>query len=150
MSFLKSVASKRRAIVDQAITADGGVPTFPTGPTNGVLLFLGDFKGAKISGFQFTCGALSGGTISALDCTIEHSPDGTNWHTLKALTQATGAGVTSTDLDDSDPEPYRFLRANFTATGNYGSAAGVKIEVIFAQCGPRGEYSPPGKIDQNG
>lgn len=148
MSHRSAVGSKRRVLHNAAVTADGGSPTFPSGPTAGVISFAGDMKGADIVGFQFTCGALT--TITALDATIQHSPDGTNWSTLKALTQATGASVTHADLDDGDPEPFRYLRVLFAATGTYGSAAGVKVEVIYSQCRPKGEYAPPGKVDQNG
>lgn len=141
-------AQKMRAIADiTSLTANGSYPTFPTGPnSDGKMLFLGDFLNSEILGFQFTCGALT--TITALDCNIEHSQDGTNWHTLKALTQKTGAAVTLDDLDDGDPEPLRYLRATFTATGSYGSAATVKVEVVYRQCGVRGNLAPPGMKDK--
>ena len=149
MSHLKSVANKVRTLHSTtSLEADANAPTFPTGPTAGVMKFAGDFKGADIKGFEFTCGALD--TITALDATIEHSHDGTNWHTLKALTQATGASVTQADLDDGDPEPFRYLRVAYAATGVYGSAASVATKVLFSQPRPRGLLAGPGRIDQNG
>ena len=149
MSHPKSVGSKVRTLYsDTLVEADGNFPAFPSGPTDGVMAYKGDFKGADIVGFEYTCGALT--TITALDATVEHSHDGSNWHTLKALTQATGASVTQMDLDDGDPEPFRYLRVVIAKTGTYGSAAGVKVKVIFSQPRPRGTLSGPGRVDANG
>lgn len=139
-------ARKVRVLVDQVITADGPLPAFPTGPdANDRVVFLGDFKGAEILGFEFTSGAFT--DITALDCNIEHSLDGANWHVLKALVQKLGAACTLDDLDDGDPEPLRYLRANFSATGNYGQAAGVKIKIAFRQVGAKGAFAPPGVLE---
>ena len=139
------VANKIRVLhSDSLLEADGNFPAFPDGSSTPVL-FAGDMKGAEILGFEFDCGALT--TITALDATIQHSMDGTVWHTLKALTQATGAAKTAADLDDGDPEPMRFLRVALAKTGTYGSAADVAVRVLFRQPGARGPWSPPGMPD---
>ena len=152
-------ASKSRMLVgskDQyhvvtgvALAADGATPAFPTGPTNGVVQFAGDFGGAQIIGFEFYGGTF--GTITALDCNIEHSQDGENWYTLKALTQAASSesAKAQTDLDDTDPQAFRFLRANFSATGSWGTTAGTWIKVLYNQVGARGTLAPPGMTDKN-
>ncbi len=139
------VGNKRRTLhSDTLLEADGQFPAFPTGSATPVL-FAGDFKGAEIIGFEFSTGAFT--TVTNLDATIQHSMDGVIWHTLKALTQATGAANTQADLDDGDPEPFRFLRVDLSATGAYGSVASVAVRVIFRQPGARGPWSPPGMPD---
>ena len=145
-------ANKTRLLYSDALVeADGNFPAFPTGPTAQTapvdprVLYAGDMKGAEILGFEFGCGALT--TITALDATIQHSLDGVVWHTLKALTQATAAAKTFSDLDDGDPEPLRFLRVAIAATGTYGSAADVYVKIAFRQCGAKGAWAPPGMVD---
>jgi hypothetical protein len=140
------VANKSRSLIDTAsLVADGGYPTFPDGSASPVV-FAGDLTGAKIAGFEFENGALT--TVTALDATIQHSDDGSNWYTLKALTQATGAGSTYTELDDTDPKPMKYLRVNLVATGAYGSVADVKVSVKYLQCAAKGPLAPPGFTDK--
>lgn len=145
MSLANEVANKSRDLFNGSVTADGGTPSFPDGSSS-PLVFAGDFTGARIFGFEFEVGGLT--TITALDANIEHSDDGSNWHTLKALTQATGAGKTYTELDDTDPKPMKYLRVNFTATGTYGSGDSVQVSVKFTQPRAKGALAPPGWIQK--
>ena len=144
MSVANPVANKSRTLYEDTLSADAAHPAFPTG--GNPLVFAGDLTGAKIAGFEFEVGALT--TITALDANIEHSDDGTNWYVLKALTQSSGSDKTYTELDDTDPKPMKYLRVDFTATGTYGSAAGVKVSVKFNQCGAKGPLAPPGMTEQ--
>ena len=141
MTNANLVANKSRVLYEAALTADAAHPTFPGLDVN-PRSFAGDFTGAEIAGFEFENGALT--TVTALDANIEHSDDGTNWYVLKALTQATAAAKTYTELDDTDPKPMRYLRVDFTATGSYGSIADVKVSVKFCQPHAKGPLAPPG------
>ena len=147
MTYANKVANKSRSLLDTAsLVADGGYPAFPDGSSSPVV-FAGDLTGAQIAGFEFENGALT--TVTALDATIQHSDDGANWYTLKALTQATAAAKTYTELDDTDPKPMKYLRALMAATGSYGSIATVKVSVKYNQCGAKGPLAPPGYTDKN-
>jgi hypothetical protein len=142
MSEGSITANKTRDLLNTAsLVANAAHPAFPTG-TADPMVFAGDFTGAEIAGFEFECGALT--TITALDATIQHSDDGTNWYTLKVLTQKTGAAKTYNSLADTDPKPMKYLRVNMVATGSYGSAATVQVSVKFCQPKAKGRLAPPG------
>jgi len=137
-------------VTGQSLSADGKLPAFPSTPTAGIVVFEGDFGGAQIIGFEWYGGTFA--TVSALDCTIQHSQDGVNWFTLKALTQAASseADPSAMDLDDGDPQPFRFLRAFFeVGGGSWGTVAGAWVKVNFNQIGPRGRLAPPGVTDKH-
>jgi len=151
MSAPIGVAVKKRDLVtSQTISAAVSKPDFPTGPdTDGRIQYAGDFQGARILGFEFENGALTG--VTTFGCTIEHSDTGASgtWTTLKALTGATAAGLTRTMLTDSDPMACRYLRATFAATaGAFGSVVTVIIRVLYEQHGAPGKMRPPGYVDR--
>lgn len=133
------VAPKSRTIIDAEVVTTAtatGYPTFPTGPnTSGKVVFAGDMQGARIAGFRWT-GSMSG--FSAADLTVQRSPNGEDWFTLKAFTQQTGATWDVViDLLDSDPKPYRFIRGLVDMTGTPGTSTHT-LKAIYDQIGPRG------------
>ena len=142
--------NKTRALATDEVleSADpAAYPTFPTGPdANGRVVFAGDLMGARIGSIRWK-GSMSG--FTAADLTIQHSDDGTAWHTLKAFTQVTSSpwDVEVTPLEGTDPQAKRFLRALLDMTGTPGTSTHT-VEVHFSQDGPRGALAPPGFVDR--
>lgn len=153
MSAPVSAGRKRRTLYDSALDtgavldAVGPYPVFPakggTNPPGDTVVFAGDFSGAHIHGFEAVTGAFV--TLTTLGITIQQSHDGTNWHTYRALTGMAQNSIQEDMLDDADEMPMRYLRVLFAETaGTFGTAAGVKIYVIFSQVGAKGKLAPPG------
>ena len=151
MSAPISIAVKKRTLVtSQTISGAVSKPDFPTGPdADGRVQYLGDFHGARILGFEFECGALTG--VTSLGCTIEHSDTGASgtWTTLKALTSRTAAGLGRDMLTDSDIQGAKYIRATFSAVaGAFGNVVTVIIRVLYEQHGAPGKMRPPGYVDR--
>lgn len=132
------VANKTRRVLDAQVVATAtptAYPTFPTGPTAGVVQFKGDMLGARIAGFTWNMTVLT--TFTAADATVQTSDDGETWTTLKAFAQKTGTGSAKIDLLDTDPKPLRFVRLLVTMTGTPGTSTHT-FDVHYNQVGPRG------------
>lgn len=147
---ISAAVKKRDLVTTQTISSAVSKPDFPTAPdSSNRVQFAGDFSGARILGFEFENGALTG--VTTFGCTIEHSDTGASgtWTTLKALTGATAAGLTRTMLTDSDVQACKYLRATFAATaGAFGSVVTVIIRVLYIQVGAPGKLRPPGYVDR--
>lgn len=138
---------KTRTLVNaQTVTTATATPypTFPTGPTNGVVVYAGDFQGCRVGAARLTLSGLT--TFTALDVTLESSEDGAAWRPLKAFAQLTGDGVAEISILDTDPKCLRFIRALVDFTGTPGSGV-VTVLIHYDQVGPRGAYAPPGEPD---
>jgi hypothetical protein len=122
-------------------------PTFPTGPTDGVVLFAGDMKGADVVGAIWNMTVLT--TFTAADATLQVSEDGTTWETYKAFTQKSAIGSELIEFDqETDGNAPRYWRVLLDMTGTPGTSTHI-VKLLFRQVGPRGEYAPPGKLDRN-
>jgi hypothetical protein len=141
------VYSKTRELVPAtAVTVDGALPAFPSGPTSGVVKFAGAMRNTKIGSARATLSNLT--VFSAVDIKLQTSADGAVWSDVGngAFTQLTADGTTRLDITD-DTAFERFVRAYIDLTGTPGTAT-VKVELYYMQCGPRDELSPPGLKDR--
>lgn len=141
------VPNKRRRLVDQTITGVTPIPTFPVaGSVSSPAVFKGDMTGARIAGFEVRVGAFD--TLTSLGLTIQHSNDGSVWHTYMALTAMSASTNQIKMLDSADDQPMRYLRLLPSAAGgSFGSAAGVILDILYNQFGAKGRFAPPGKND---
>lgn len=102
-------------------------------------LFIGDMKGAEVSGISWLVASATGaGTI---DGKIQHSADGTNWSDVTTdFTQLAADGAEFVDLT---AEPLlRYIRFVVTKGGTFGCT--LTLRAHFKQTGAKGRYAPPG------
>lgn len=126
-------AQKTRPIVIAQVLASATAtpyPAFPSGPTNGIVQFLGDFRGALIVSAVWKMANLT--TFTAADCKVQTSEDGVVWHDIKAFTQKAADGTEKIDFEDTDPNFMRLVRVLIDMTGSPGTST-HDVEIQYVQ-----------------
>jgi len=144
--------SRKRRVMNNAIVLDtSNVPAFPSGPTNGVMKFAGDFAGACVKGIEWVVSGTF--DLTTLDGKLQHSDDGVTWHDVDAsslaFTQLSANGSQYIPVIDGSAESLkRFLRFALTA-GASGTTTNVELAVYYQQVRAPGNLAYAGTPDGN-
>jgi hypothetical protein len=136
------VYTKRRKLVNQSVPATVNLPVWD--PDGDPLVYIGDFKGAIIGGFDWVLTDKAGG--GTLDGVWQHSDDLSIWADIDAtnlsFTQATGDTSETLDVPD-DTFIKRHIRLKLTKGTTLVQT--VVASVYFKQPFCKGTLAPPGR-----
>jgi hypothetical protein len=149
--MITNVARKRRVMHDAIVLDTSNVPSFPAGPSGGVMSFAGDFAGAHVLGMEWVVSGTF--DLTSLDGKLQHSDDGTTWHDVDATSlkfaQLTANGSQYVPVIDQSAETLkRFLRFALTA-GASGTTTNVQLAIYYHQILAPGHLAYAGMVDRN-